>query len=56
MDTGKIIMFGIYALVLCYIFYRMLRKNPMEKEYERLYSDILTSKKYKVKGQFEKDD
>ena len=53
MEPDKIIMLGIYALILGYMLYRLVRKNPMKKEYERLYKDVLNSKKYKVKGQYD---
>lgn len=56
METSKFIIFGIYAAVLAFVLYRMARKNPMKEEYDRLYNDILTSKKYKVKGQFEREE
>jgi len=56
METNRLIMFGIYAVVLAFVLFRMARKNPMKEEYDKLYNDILTSKKYRVKGQFEREE
>ena len=56
MDITRFVIFGVYGAVFAYLLYRLSRKNPMKDEYDKLYNDILTSKKYKVKGQFEQDD
>ena len=50
------ILIGIYVGLFAVVLLRMLRKNPVKDEYERLYNEVLTSKKYRVKGQFEKDE
>ena len=55
MEINKAVLIAIYALVGLYILYRLLfRKNPYQEEYERLYNEILTSDKHKVKGQYDK--
>lgn len=55
MELDKSIMVGIYIVLSLYIIYRVfIKKNPFQEEYERLYNDILTSDKYKVKGQHDK--
>ena len=56
METTKIILIGVYLGLFAIVLLRMLRKNPMKEEYERLYNEVLTSKKYRVKSQFEKDE
>ncbi len=54
MEINKIVLITIYILVALYILYRsQFKKNPYADEYERLYNEILHSKKYKVKGQFD---
>ena len=48
---------SIYVLIGLYMLYKILfRKNPYQDEYERLYNEILTSDKYKVKGQYDKEE
>ena len=57
MEINETISISIYALVGLYILYRLLfRKNPYQEEYERLYNEILNSSKYKVKGQYDKEE
>lgn len=57
MEINKTILVSIYVLVGIYILYRLLfKKNPYQKEYEKLYKDVLTSDKYKVKGQYDKEE
>lgn len=52
---SKTILMGIYALVALYILYKLFfKKNPYQEEYEKLYNEILTSDKYKVKGQHDR--
>lgn len=54
---SKTILIGIYALVVLYILYKLFfKKNPYQEEYEKLYNEILTSDKYKVKGQHDKEE
>lgn len=56
MEINKTILISIYVLVALYILYKLFfKKNPYQDEYERLYNEILTSDKYKVKGQFDKE-
>lgn len=56
MEINKTILMGVYALVALYILYRLFfKKSPYQEEYERLYNEILTSDKYKVKGQYDKE-
>ena len=49
---GIYVALGLYGL---YMLYHLFRKSPFEKEYERLYNHILTSDKFKVKGQYDKE-
>ena len=57
MEINRTIMIGIYVAVGLYILYRMFsRKNPYQEEYEKLYNDILNSDKYKVKGEYDKEN
>ena len=56
METLRIILIAGYVVLSIYVLYLFFfRKNPYQAEYERLYNEILTSKKYKVKGQFDKE-
>ena len=57
MEFDKTILISIYALVGLYILYKVLfRKNPYQDDYEKLYNEILTSDKCKVKGQYDKEE
>ena len=57
MEINKTILIGIYALVGLYILYKLFfRKSPYQDEYEKLYNEILNSDKYKVKGQYDKEE
>ena len=57
MEINKTILVSIYVLIGIYILYKMFfRKNPYQDDYERTYNEILTSDKYKVKGQFDKEE
>ena len=57
METSRLILMGVYAAVAFYVLYRLFfKKNPYQEEYEKLYNEILTSDKYKVKGQFDKEE
>ena len=57
MEINKTILISIYVLVGLYILYKLFfRKNHYQDEYERLYNEILTSDKYKVKGQYDKEE
>ena len=57
MEINKTILIGIYAVVGLYMLYKLFfRKSPYQDDYEKLYNEILTSDKYKVKGQYEKEE
>ena len=57
METTRMILAAVYSLLGAYVLYWLLfRKNPYQEEYEKLYNEILSSDKYKVKGQYEKRD
>ena len=57
MEMSKTILIGIYALVGLYMLYKLLfMKNPYQDEYEKLYNEILTLDKHKVKGQYDKEN
>ena len=57
MEINKTILIGIYALVGLYMLYKIFfRKNPYQDEYEKLYNEILTLDKHKVKGQYDKEN
>ena len=57
MEINKAVLIAIYALVGLYIIYKLFfKKNPYQDEYERMYNKILNSNKYKVKGQFDKEE
>ena len=44
---------GFYILIAIYLLYRLfLKKDPQQREYERLYNEILHADKHKVKGQW----
>lgn len=56
MEIIRAILIAGYVLLSAYILYWLFfRKNPYQAEYERLYNEVLTSKKYRVKGQFDKE-
>ena len=51
------ILISVYAIIGLYIIYKLFfGKNAYQEEYEKLYNEILTSKKYKVKGQYDKEE
>ena len=51
------LVFGVYAAIGLYILYKFFwKKDPIRDEYEKLYNDILTSDKHKVKGQYDKEN
>ena len=57
MEINKTILISIYVLIGLYILYKLFfRKNPYQDDYERMYNKILNSDKYKVKGQFDKEE
>ena len=50
-STLEQFMIGIAVIALVYFLTR--RRQPQDGEFKKLYHDILTSDKYKVKGKFE---
>ena len=57
MEINKTILIGVYAIFILYVLYKIFfKKNPFKDEYEKLYNTILNSEKYKVKGQFDKEE
>lgn len=53
MEMTNLVLFGIYLVIAGYVLYLLFfKKNPYQKEYERMYNEILNSEKYKVKGQW----
>jgi len=57
MEFNKTILISIYVLIGLYLLYKVFfRKDPYKKEYERMYNEILNSNKYKVKGQYDKEE
>ena len=57
MEINKMILITIYVLAGLYILYRLFfRKNSYQDDYEKLYNEILTSDKHKVKGQYDKEE
>ncbi|MBI2657795.1 hypothetical protein HYX08_03835 [Candidatus Woesearchaeota archaeon] len=53
MEITKLVLFAIYLVIAGYVLYLLFfKKNPYQKEYERMYNEILNSEKYKVKGQW----
>ena len=56
MEIGKSFLIGIYAAIGLYLLYRLFfSRNPEQEEYEKIYNEIINSKKYKVKSQYDKD-
>jgi len=57
MEINKTILIIIYALIGLYLLYKLFfRKNHYQEQYEKMYNKILTSDKYKVKGQYDKEE
>ncbi len=57
MEFSKTILVSVYALIGLFILYRVFfRKDSFQAEYEKLYNEILTSSKHKVKGQHDKEE
>ena len=54
---NNIIFIAAYVLIGLYIIYKLFwKKDAMRDEYEKLYNTILNSDKYKVKGQYDKEN
>ena len=48
---------ALYITIGFFIVYKLLfRKNTIQSEYEQLYKEVITSNKYKVKGQNDSED
>ena len=57
LGISKSVLTAVYIALGLFILYRMFfKKNPLQEEYERVYNKILTSDKYKVKGQYDNDN
>lgn len=57
MEINKTILVSIYIAIALYFLYKIFfKKSPFRDEYEKLYNEILTSDKYKVKGQYDKEE
>lgn len=57
MEINKTILISVYVAIVLYFLYRILfKKSPFRDEYEKLYNEILNSDKYKVKGQYDKEE
>jgi len=57
MEINKTILIAVYVVVALYFLYRLFfRKSPYRDDYEKLYNEILTSDKHKVKGQYDKEE
>ena len=57
MEIGSTIWISLYVAIGLYLLYKtFFRKNPYQEEYERLYNEIISSSKYKVKGQYDKKE
>jgi hypothetical protein len=57
MEINKTVLISIYVIIALYFLYKVLfKRNPFQDEYEKLYNEILTSDKYKVKGQYDKEE
>ena len=55
MEISRIILGIVYVAVAIFLLYRLFyKKNPYQREYEKIYNEILTSDKYKVKGQYDR--
>ena len=57
MEIGRSLLISVYALAGLYLLYRLFfRKDPFQDEYEKLNNKIVTHEKYKVKGQYDKEE
>lgn len=57
MELNRTILMGVYVIITLYIVYRIfIKKNPNQDDYERMYNKILNSDKYKVKGQYDREE
>lgn len=51
----KEIWVGLYVLLGLYVLYRLFfKKSDADREYEQIYNEVISSDKYKVKGQYGK--
>ena len=57
MEIREYLLIGIYAALALYLLYKtFFSKNPYKDEYEKMYNEVLNSKKYRVKGQYDKEE
>ena len=57
MVVNRPLLISMYIIIGLYILYKLFfRKNPYQDEYEKLYNEILTSDKHRVKGQYDKEE
>ena len=57
MEINKTILISIYVIIGLYLLFTLFfKRNPYQEEYEKVYNKILTSDKYKVKGQYDKEE
>ena len=56
MVVNQTILIGLGIIMGIYLLYKLLlnRSRTNDDEYQRLYNKVLTSKEYKVKGQYDK--
>ena len=57
MEISKTILIGVYVTLGLLMLYKLFfGRNPYQDEYEKLYNEIITSDKHKVKGQYDKEN
>jgi len=55
MIINKTILIGLGVIIGIYLLYKLLfNRSKIDNEYEQIYDKVLTSKEYKVKGQYDK--
>ena len=55
MIINQEILMGLGIVVVIYLLSKFLfRTSKVDDDYKRVYDDVLTSKEYKVKGQYDK--
>jgi len=57
MEISRSVLISLYVFIGLYLIFKVIfKKNPYQEDYERLYNKILHSDKYKVKGQYDKEE
>ena len=57
MELKNTFWISVYIVIGMFLLYKiMFRKNTYREDYEKAYKEILTSGKYKVKGQYDKEE